>query len=133
MSQAERKASNTEMTQPEFITIKEKHVGKKVIRAFGRRWRLASRILPDEVGTHIYRTESGGIEFRSDREEAAYPCISEACSSLNMTLFVDPSDGTCALCGMLPEEGTPWFETIDELEEFVEDNIDTLIEEISVM
>ena len=121
------------MIQPEFITIEKRHVGKKVVRAFGKRWQLDSRIRPEEVGMHIYRTESGGIEFGSDREAAEYPCISEACSSLNLSLFVDPSDGTCALCGMLPEEGTPWFETIDELEVWVDENIDTLVEEITVM
>jgi hypothetical protein len=121
------------MTRPEFITIEEKHVGKKVIRAFGKRWRLDSRILSEEVGMHIYCTESGGIEFRTDPEDTAYPSISSACSSLNLSLIVDPSDGTCALAGTLPEEGTPWFETIDELEEFVEANMDMLAEEISVM
>lgn len=121
------------MPHSKFITIEEKHVGKKVIRAFGKRWRLTSRILLEDIGTKIHRTESGGIEFGSDRKDSAYPCISRLCSSLNLNLVVDPSDSTCALVGALPEEGTPWFETIDELEEFVEVNVDTLVQEISVV
>jgi len=120
------------MAHQELIIIEKKHVGRKVVKALGKRWRLGSRILAEDVGKHIHRSKNGGIELREDREVVPYPWISKARDLLNLNLFVDSSDGTCSLVGMLPEEGTPWFDTIDELEEFVEENIDTLIREITV-
>ena len=114
------------MAQLDFVMLQEKHVGGKVIRAFGKRWRLGFRVRPEDVGRRIYRTEEGGIELEDQWEDRGLcPSIFEICSHLNLDLLQGISDETYALGESRPDGAvTPWFETIDELELYCEENLD---------
>ena len=121
------------MKQADFITLAEKHVGGKVIRAFGKRWRLGFRVQPEDVGRRVYRTEDGGILIEGACESGSHPSIFEICQYLNVDLLQETSDNTYAL-GQWPDGGvTPWFETIDELELFCEENLSTFRQHVRVI
>jgi hypothetical protein len=123
----------TPMKHPDFITLTEKHVGGKVIRAFGKRWRLGFRVHPEDVGRRVYRTADGGIFIQDACDSDSHPSIFEICQYLSVDLLQETSDNTFAL-GQRPDDGiTPWFETIDELELFCDENLSTFRQHVRVM
>jgi hypothetical protein len=197
------------MTEQAFVTLEEKHIGKKVFRAFGKRWRLQTRIRRQDVGRRVYRIaqdqieieacprvmhecpsafidaldpQSMPVDFITVQPQHVGHSIVSACAShwdvgrtirpsdVGKRLYlddarsveVDPGVGTPAepdkhphileLCGRLGVEFTseicddtyalwdaqfdgaitPWFETVDELEEFCTENLDRYLHQTGV-
>jgi hypothetical protein len=121
------------MKHPDFIRLEEKHVGGKVIRAFGKRWRLGFRVHREDVGKRVYCTADGGIFIQDSCDSGSHPSIFEICAYLNFNLLQETSGNTYAL-GHWPDGGvTPWFATIDELELFCEENLGTFRQRVRLM
>jgi hypothetical protein len=111
------------MLRNEF-TIEERHVGKKVFRAFGKRWRLGFTIRPEDVGRRVYRKANGEIAFEDLRVTSeAYPCIHAICSSLNLNPVQHVMHRKYAIGNPEDEyEVTPWFVRIIDLERWCSRN-----------
>jgi hypothetical protein len=128
----------TEIRHTEFVTLEKQHVGQSIIKAFGSLWYVGRQIRQFDVGKRLYHTSENNVEMEPDKGAPAYPDVHshvfEICDSLHVSLLREICDDTYAL-GQ-PRLGgaiTPWYDTIDELERFCKENIETYRCRIMVM
>jgi hypothetical protein len=112
----------------DFITLERQHVGESIVKAFGEQWCIGRPIRQRDVGKRLYHTDDDNIEIEPSEGAPAYPDVHlhifEICKSLRLSLLREISDDTYALGQSQPDgEVTPWFDTVDELEQFCEENI----------
>jgi hypothetical protein len=119
---------NPQSQYSEFITVEPQHVGHWIISAFGSHWSVGRPIQPSDIGKRLYLNDARSVEVDPGPGTPAdgdlHPRIFELCRSLGVELLSEICDDTYALghpC--FGEPITPWFETIDELEQFCKANI----------
>jgi hypothetical protein len=138
-----RSAVGGAVNNPVFLTVTHQDIGKSYLRAFGEVI-LAERLsgeycprdfLPDDVGRRIYFFPPDQIAIEPVEQQLrreAFFAIHYLCQLLGWTVWASTSSGPFALGEPGLKNVTPWYESLIQLEEYCQVNVDRFRRQVSV-
>ena len=123
------------MSKPVYLTVAPEDVGKTCLKAFGQvilAESLSGELLPrdfvpDDIGRRIYLFPPDQILIEpaeQQRRREAFFTVDYLCNLHGLTVWARSAKGPFAMGNLGCGTATPWFGTLNELEEYCQNNFD---------